>query len=144
MTGHPLHPAFVHFAVGLCGAAFLFDAVAFVRDDPALYAVGYWNAIGGVTAALFAAMLGVVDAAKLSDDAAPTLRWHAVFGVVAVSLFGAAILVRASPSVVEARPALSLPLTLEGCGTVSLLVAGYLGGELVYKHGAGQRVTPSS
>lgn len=136
---HPLHPPIVHFAFGLCGAALLFDVAALALADPALYAIGFYNALAGVGAGLLAALAGVVDAVKLPDSAAKTLRWHVICAVGAVSLFGVALALRRGPAALEGGQAIRV-LALEGAGGLALVVGGYLGGELVFKHGAGRAV----
>ncbi len=128
---HPLHPPVVHFAFGLCGAALLFDVAALLLANPTLYAIGFYNALAGVGAGLLAALVGVVDAARLPDSAAKTLRWHVVCAVAAIALFGVALALRKEPTALTGGLTLRV-LVLEGAGGVALVVGGYLGGELAY------------
>ena len=139
MPRHPLHAPFVHFPVALLGTSLLFDVVGLVRGEALWWAIAFWNValglcVGGVTAAT-----GFADSLRIAPDspASPVLTRHMLVVLAALSCYGAALLVRdgAGPPVGASRLA---TLGLEGVGLVLLLLAGWLGGEMVYRHGVGR------
>lgn len=131
--GHPLHPLLVTVPIGSWVAAVIFDIVAFVGDDPAAFTTGArWLYAIGVVAAVVAAVFGLLDFTRLTPGtrARRIATIHLVLNLVAVAIFTAAWLVHVGsddPSV--------LGLVLGIIGLCGLGVSGFLGGELVFRHG---------
>jgi uncharacterized membrane protein len=131
--GHPLHPLMVTVPIGSWVAAVIFDIVAFAGDDPAAFTTGArWLYGIGVLGALVAAVLGLLDFTRLTPGtrARKIATIHLVLNLVAVAIFTAAWLVHVGsddPSVVG--------LVLGIIGLCGLAVSGFLGGELVFRHG---------
>lgn len=98
--GHPLHPATVHFPIGLLVGATVVDVLAVLGLDL------------GPKAANLLLILGLCAAAALG-------------------LYGASLWLR---NVTESTV---LVLTTSLGGAFVLLFAGWLGGQLVYRHGQG-------
>jgi uncharacterized membrane protein len=135
--GHPLHPLVVTVPIGAWLAAVIFDIVAFAGDDPAAFTIGArWLYGIGVLGAVVAAVLGLLDFTRLTPGtrARRIATIHLVLNLVAVAIFAAAWLVHVGS---DEPSAVGLVLGLIGlCG---LAVSGFLGGELVFRHGV--RVT---
>jgi uncharacterized membrane protein len=136
LLGHPLHPALVHLPMGLLLSTPLWDALAW-RGGGAWWTVAAATCGLGVLGALVAAVAGVADLLTLEPDspAQRTALWHMVVMLVAVSAFGATLLVRRGDA--PTGGALTAVLACDAAGLVSLGLGGFLGGELVYRHGAG-------
>ena len=135
MLGHPLHPAIVHFPIGLLLSATIADVawVAGLNPDARLAAI---LIAGGLVMALVAMGAGLVDFAKLDEALVP----HAVRHMAAVGAawlgYGIALYLRrdvfaGAASIAAASIALSLASALV------LALGGWLGGRLVYTFGAG-------
>ena len=135
MLGHPLHPAIVHFPIGLLLSATIADVawVAGLNPDARLAAI---LIAGGLVMALVAMGAGLVDFAKLDEALVP----HAVRHMAAVGAawlgYGIALYLRrdvfsGAASIAAASIALSL------ASAFILALGGWLGGRLVYTFGAG-------
>lgn len=136
--GHPLHPLLVHLPIGGWLIAGMLDAVP---DG------GEGSAGGGSTgrAADLAMLLGtvgavgtiatgVVDWATTRGHARRTGMVHALMNDTAFVLYGASLISRWSGH-------RKLGRGLSGGGLAISLVAAFLGGQLVYRHGLGVHKT---
>ena len=137
--GHPLHPAVVHVPTALWPAALLFDLLSQLGDgNNALVRTSYYAILLGLLAALLAAASGFADFTEIKPGR-PARRlgyYHMALNLVVTALFAVNLFLRdaderAADSVAGAHVALS------AAGVALLLVSGYLGGRMVYDHGAG-------
>lgn len=131
--GHPFHGLLVTVPIGAWVAAVIFDIVAFAGDDPAAFTTGArWLYGIGVVAAVVAAVFGLLDFTRLTPGTRVRriATIHLVLNLVAVAIFTAAWLVHVGG---DDPSAVGLVLGLIGLGGLS--VSGFLGGELVYRHG---------
>jgi uncharacterized membrane protein len=141
IAGHPLHPILVMFPIALWVFSLVADLVhAFggsaVWDDLAFYTMA-----GGLVGALLAALPGFLDYRTLRDSETRRLGGaHMTINLVVVALYAVNIWLRTG------LPAGALlPVGLSVLGVVLLLASGWLGGEMVYRHGVGfeERRRPS-
>lgn len=139
IAGHPLHPALVHFPIGLWLAAVLWDVVGGWRPaDPLWWQMSYWCLALGLAAALPAIATGFVEFLALRPDepAIGTATAHMMAMALAAALFGASWVLRAKTGAEMAPTAWALSLSFVGAAV--LAVGGWLGGTLVYRHGLGR------
>jgi len=135
VSGHPLHPAIVHFPIALLLSASAAD-LAWVAGLTSDAHIGAVLMAGGLAMGLVAMGAGLLDFTKL-DEAVVT---HAVRHIMAVGLawlgYGIALNLRR-----DARQGASLigsaSLALSFVSALVLCVGGFLGGRLVYTFGAG-------
>jgi len=135
IAGHPLHPALAHFPVALWLAAVLWDAIGWWRvAEPLWGQMSYWCLALGLVTALPTAATGLIELLSLppGEPAMATATAHMTAMLTASALFGASWIVRA----VGGAAAWAIPLALAGAS--ALLVGGWLGGTLVYRHGIGR------
>ena len=137
VAGHPLHPAVVALPIGAFTGALAAD-LAFAATGDRFFARGSRLLTGAALATgLVAGALGAVDFVGRRQVRAHTASWvHAGGNVAALGLGAASLVVRAvardeRSAVLPAGLALSV-----AAGTV-LLVTGWLGGELSYRHRIG-------
>jgi len=137
--GHPLHPAVVHVPTALWPAALLFDLLSQLGDgNNALVRTSYFTILLGLLAALLAAASGLADFAEIKPGR-PARRlgyYHMALSLAVTALFAVNLFLRDD----DARQAASVSgtrLALSAAGVVLLLISGYLGGKMVYDHGAG-------
>jgi uncharacterized membrane protein len=135
----PFHPIVIHFPLALLTtAAFLeIGAVLFRREE--LSRTGWWVQLLGTAGILVAVLTGIVaeNATKIPAQAAAIMDMHEQLAFVSSSAFAALLLwrVAARTKIPGTSPWLYLLLY---CGAVGLLIiVGWYGGQLVFRHGVG-------
>jgi nitrite reductase/ring-hydroxylating ferredoxin subunit/uncharacterized membrane protein len=145
---HPLHPALVHYPIGLLTLSLLLDIAYWFSNglewltQGAVYAM-----VGGIGFALLAAIPGLLDWSEIRIDH-PGKKWaniHMVMNLFIVGLFSLNLFLRLRVFEAETTvPTIALILSIVGIGL--LFFSGYLGGMLVYDQGIGvgryRRTTP--
>lgn len=135
LLGHPLHPPTVHLPLGLWSAAALWDAAALLTGRPELWTLAFGCLVLGCAAALPALATGLLDFAALEKEGAETAAlWHMGLMSGCLLLYGASAALRGGAGE-PSRPAFAVAAELAGLACLSL--GGWLGGQLVYAHGAG-------
>ncbi|MCE7869310.1 DUF2231 domain-containing protein [bacterium CPR1] len=134
-----LHPVMVHFPIALLFAAVVMDLVAFWRKDERLAYAAMINLIAGTVGIMLSFTTGnmaIVWAAR-QQVTQPPLKLHENFAQFTSWAFIALVALRSFVHVRRNRPYFAVYLL---CGALSLgmlAATGWLGGELVYKYGAG-------
>jgi uncharacterized membrane protein len=139
MTTHPVHPALVHFPLGLLLTATLADLAWLAAAWPEPQFAALLIALG-LAAALPAMAAGLWDFRRLDETQVPHALRH--MGAVAAAWlgYGVALYLRRDTLVDGTEPALASIAV--GCASAAVLgFGGWLGGELVYRYGAG-RIAP--
>ncbi len=138
MANHPIHPALVHMPIGLWTAASLADglsligASSFLPDNSSAYLIG-----GGLLFSVPAIAAGIFDFAKLLKTRKALIdkiMIHASVMAGAASFYLLALLLRLEAGALTA-PSL-WAILCSGFGFALLALGGWLGGNLVYGHGA--------
>jgi nitrite reductase/ring-hydroxylating ferredoxin subunit/uncharacterized membrane protein len=128
--GHPIHPALITFPFAFLTGAFLFDALAWLSANQALWTTGRHLAIAGVATALMAAVPGFVDflyTVPPQSSGRQRATRHMLLNLSAVALFAVSWWTRG--------PETSLaPVLLELAAFGMLVVAGSMGGVLVSRN----------
>ena len=136
--GHPLHPALVHFPIGLFLLSLVLDIASYLNltsNDlfrASLHVIAFGLALG-----ILASLTGLVDRSdiRLDHPARKTSTIHMSLNLTALGLFGLNFFLRLGQGNVAVVPLLYLLLSVLGVGI--LLVSGYLGGTMVYDNGIG-------
>jgi uncharacterized membrane protein len=144
MQLHELHPTLIHAPLGLLPAAAFTDLAAASLDwgarRLALDAAGrrlWWGGVGGALVAGLAGMAASQEI-RLDDPAARDAMWLHGMGNLGILLASAGVAAWRST---HRANALSAAL---GAGAVGALIyTAWLGGELVYAHGAGVKGLPA-
>src|SRR5687768_15267116 len=132
IAGHPIHPMLVCLPIGLWVFSFVSDLVAVLGGGPAWNQVALYTLAGGILGALLAAVPGLIDYLSMSNArAARVARFHVMFNVIGIVVFAVSFWLH--------WQAIGGPwqLAISGLGIVLLVMAGWLGGELVYRHHVG-------
>jgi uncharacterized membrane protein len=134
--GHPLHPGLAAFPVAFLSGALVADVIALWRGDPFWWAVSFWIALAGVVAAAPTALAGLIDYAAIPEGhgGLKTATFHLTAMLIAVGCFGVDLVLRGGPAA-PSGAAVASTVALHASGTVILLAGGWLGGELVFRHG---------
>ena len=132
IKGHPIHPMLVGIPIGLWTFSLVADLVYKLGlGDESWARTAYLCIGGGIVGALLAAVPGLLDLLSLSDPRAKRIGvLHMSVNLVAVALFAISFLMR-----MNGVPGDTGPIILSVLGVVILGVGGWLGGELVFRHG---------
>jgi nitrite reductase/ring-hydroxylating ferredoxin subunit/uncharacterized membrane protein len=135
VKGHPLHPILVSFPIAFYTATLLFDILAAVNDPAFLHTAFYMN-LCAIVGAVIAAVPGVIDYTRTlppKSSAKKRGTKHAIINSIVLLLFIIAFIIRIANDIPE--PVLLIPI--ESIGFILLLVAGWMGGTLVYRNQIG-------
>ena len=132
--GHAIHPMLIVFPLGLLATAVVFDILYFITDHANFsIAAGYMIA-AGVLSGLVAAVFGLVDwlAIPAGTRARQVGLLHGAGNVVVVVLFAISWVIRYRADSWDTTAGEFVPAVI---GFVIAGVTGWLGGELVERHG---------
>ena len=134
--GHPIHPMLIPFPIGLLVFSFIADLVYLWRGNPIWKEyVAFYTLLGGIIGGAAAAIPGLIDWATLTDRAAVKIaNWHARVNIFTLVIFGASFYLRTTGGAKWFPSLPMLPVILSVVGVIGLTIAGWLGGELVFKH----------
>ncbi|HWP54971.1 MAG TPA: DUF2231 domain-containing protein, partial [Pyrinomonadaceae bacterium] len=134
--GHPLHPILIPFPIGLLVFSVIADLVYLWRGNPVWQNyIAFYTLLGGIVGALVAAVPGLIDWATLTNPAVVKIaNWHARVNIITLVIFGASFYLRTSSGAQWITGFPSLPIFLSLVGAIGLGIAGWLGGEMVFKH----------
>jgi len=116
----------------------LFDVLAVTTDRPYLQTVGWWNLLLGFLAVLFAVITGLYakNSAIFTEGVEAVLGYHQYFGIATASVFTVLFIWRSNMNRVIRERWQTLYLSVAIIGTILVLTTGFLGGQLVFEHGA--------
>jgi uncharacterized membrane protein len=101
------------------------------RDWIAFYAL-----LGGIIGAVAAAVFGIVDWLAIKDrEVKKVADWHARLNVIALLIFAADFYLRTTNGARMVDGSLTIPVALSVVGVILISISGWLGGELVFRHG---------
>lgn len=133
-----IHPFVIHFAIALLVVSVLFDIVAVSTERPHLQTAGWWNLFLGFFAALFAVITGLYakNSAFITPDTKSLLFYHQYLGIATAVIFTGLFIWRSGMNRVIQPRWRGLYLAISGLGVVVVLTVGFIGGLMVYEHGA--------
>ncbi|HET9921134.1 MAG TPA: DUF2231 domain-containing protein [Ktedonobacteraceae bacterium] len=133
--GHPMHPMMVNFPLGLLITSVIFDIVHFVTGNGYWSQIAFWMITVGLITGLLAAIVGTLDwlAIPAGTRAKKVGIWHGAGNYLILALFVISWFARlhamSNPSIAA--------YVLSFLGAALLGGTGWLGGELVLRHGVG-------
>lgn len=135
MKLHPLHPVSVHAPIACIVFAPLADLGATFTRLPFVWAVGALMTSGAVLFGLIAASFGALDFERAYSKAPKTVSWHAILMGCAVTLDAVSAFGRfAKDHPITTQPPM-WAITLSALALIVAAIGGFLGGDLVYRHG---------
>jgi uncharacterized membrane protein len=136
---HALHPMLIVFPLGLLGTSVAWDICYLATGQARWGLIAFWTIVAGVIGAVLAAVPGFIDwlAIPARTRAKRVGLYHMVLNLVVLALFAVSLLARyqAQPGSYEAPGVAHMIWGWLGVGLA--LVSGWLGGELVERHGIG-------
>lgn len=135
--GHPIHPMIIPFPIALWVFSLFGDVIYLWRGNPVWKDyLAFYTLIGGIIGAVVAAVAGFVDWLSLKDPAVVKIaNWHARLNVVALLIFAASLYLRTSGGADMVGGSHTIPVGLSVLGVILITISGWLGGEMVFKHG---------
>jgi uncharacterized membrane protein/nitrite reductase/ring-hydroxylating ferredoxin subunit len=136
--GHPLHPALVHFPIGLFVLSLALDiASSLGLTSNNLFRASFYSIGFGIAAGILAALVGLVDRSniRLDHPARKTVNLHMLLNLTAIGLFAINFFLRVGQPGLTETPLVYLLLSFVGVGMI--MISGYLGGTMVYDNGIG-------
>jgi uncharacterized membrane protein len=147
LTGHPVHAALTHFPMAFLMVVFPLEAAGWLGWDMG-WQLAWWAEAAGLLSAVPAAFTGLFDLAALTGPKLSALaNRHMAVMLGTVSAFGLGMFLKGGPQPVGQGPGGPSPLSgpeaiitlgLSLIGLLLLVWGGWLGGEMVFRHGAAQ------
>jgi uncharacterized membrane protein len=136
IMGHPLHPLLVALPIGLFVWAFASDIIYLATShDHMWYAISFWTGIAAIVTALLAALPGFGDffTMAIHTDARVPGTAHMLLNLGIVALYIIAAIMQSGDKAV-AGGMLTGVFIIHLVGVGLLLLSGWLGGEMVFRH----------
>lgn len=134
IKGHPVHPVLVAFPTAFLTGALVFDLLAFFCPGTDFGATATYLELLGLLTGLAAAVPGVVDLFTVLPPQSSAKKrgyTHGILNVSMMALFALALVVRLNMGMNL------LVICLEAIGFILMLIAGWMGGTLVYRNQVG-------
>ena len=137
IAGHPIHPMLIPFPLALWFFSFVADLVYLWRGNVVWRDwIAFYALLAGIIGALAAAVFGIVDWLAIKDRAVKRVAdWHARLNVIALLIFAASFYLRTTSGLRMLGGSHTIPFLLSLLGVILITISGYLGGELVFRHG---------
>jgi uncharacterized membrane protein len=135
LMGHPIHPVIVPFPIAFLVGALLTD-LAFYTTRNEFWALGsMWLVGAGLLSGLLAAIFGLIDFAAVDKVRSHAAAWvHFIGNGIVLLLALVSLLMRVKDPVAAVIP---LGMAISIADAALLIVTGWYGGELVYRHRIG-------
>jgi uncharacterized membrane protein len=146
--GHPVHPMIIPFPIALWVFSLVADIIYLWRGNPIWKDwIAFYALLAGIIGAAAAAVPGLIDWLSITDKAVVKIaNWHARLNVIALLIFAASLYLRTTSGSSLVSGNYMIPVVLSLLGVVLIAISGWLGGEMVFKHGvavsSGSGATP--
>lgn len=135
--GHPVHPMIIPFPIALWVFSFVADVIFLWRGNPLWRDyIAFYSLLGGIIGAALAAVPGLIDWLSIKDpEVVKIANWHARLNVIALLIFAASFYLRTTGGSELVSGSHTIPFGLSVLGVILITISGWLGGEMVFKHG---------
>ena len=135
INGHPVHPMIVPFPIAFLVGALFADVALLASADPFWARAGQWLLGAGLVTGVAAAVFGVIDFVSVERARSLAAGWmHFIGNAAALLLAGWNFATRLGDAAAAVAPG---GIILSLATTFILVVTGWLGGELAYRHRIG-------
>ena len=137
LGGHPVHPMLIPFPIALWVFSLIADVIYLWRGNPVWRDwVAFYTLLGGIVGGVLAAVPGLIDWLSLTDPAVKKIaNWHARLNVIALLIFVASFYLRTTSGAGLVGGSYTIPFALSVVGVILITISGWLGGEMVFRHG---------
>lgn len=135
--GHPVHPMLIPFPIGLWVFSLVADLIYLWRGNPIWRNfIAFYSLLAGIIGAAVAAVPGFIDWLSLKQgEVVKIANWHARLNVIALLVFAASFYLRTASGANLVSHSYTIPVTLSFLGLILITISGWLGGEMVFRHG---------
>ncbi|MFD2445479.1 DUF2231 domain-containing protein [Bacillus sp. CGMCC 1.16607] len=136
--GHPVHPVITHFPMALLPVSFLGDLLGVWKDTSFWWSFSFYNLAIGLVFSIPALITGMIDFITIPQKGnveRVALR-HMTVMIAAILMYMVSFYIRIGIEIPSGWRLIS-SVTLSFIGTIFLLIGGWFGGQLVYRHAAG-------
>jgi uncharacterized membrane protein len=132
---HPIHPMLVVFPIAFLSMVFATDLLYLWLDDVFWARVSWWLNVAGLAMGLLAGAVGMADMFWIRVVRRHVSAWnHFIVAVMMLAMAAAGVWLRAPDPVAAVWP---WGLMLSSATLVLVMIAGWLGGTLSFRHGIG-------
>lgn len=130
---HPIHPMLVTVPIGLWIFSLACDLLFVLGSGASLwYTLAFYTLIGGLAGAVIAAVPGFIDLLSLAGSVRRVALAHMALSLVVIALYAVNIGLR-----INQPEKVGVCVTLSAVAVALLVLAGWLGGHLVYVYRVG-------
>ncbi|MCR2822766.1 DUF2231 domain-containing protein [Lederbergia panacisoli] len=140
LFGHPVHPVVTHFPMALLPVSLLGDLLGVWTDASFWWSFSFYNLAIGLVMSIPALITGTIDFLVIPQKGAPeriALR-HMTIMISAITMYAASFFIRIGVETPFGWR-LTSSISLSFLGLIFLLIGGWLGGQLVYRHAIGSK-----
>jgi uncharacterized membrane protein len=147
---HPIHPMIIPFPIALWAFSLVADIIYLWRGNPVWKDwIAFYTLLAGTVMAAVAAVPGIIDWLSLTEKTVVKIaNWHARLNVIALLVFAGSFYLRTANGSSLMGGSYTLAIALSVLGVLLITISGWLGGEMVFKHGvavdAGSNAAPSA
>ncbi len=132
---HPIHPMLVVYPVALLSLVLVTDLAYLWQGDAFWARLSYWLCVAGLGLGVLAGVVGTLDMFMIRVVRRHVSAWsHFIAAVMVLALAAAGVWLRAPDPVAAVWP---WGLLLSAVMAAMVMVAGWLGGTLSFRHGIG-------
>jgi uncharacterized membrane protein len=146
LGGHPVHPMLIPFPIALWVFSLVADVIYLWRGNLVWRDwIAFYALLGGIIGAVLAAVFGIIDWLSITDrEVKKVADWHARLNVIALLIFAASFYLRTTGGSGWVSGSYTIPVTLSVVGVILISISGWLGGELVFRHGVAVEPQPDA
>jgi uncharacterized membrane protein len=127
----------IPFPIALWVFSLIADIVYLWRGNPIWRDwIAFYALLAGIIGAVAAAVPGLIDWLSITNKTVVKIaNWHARLNVIALLVFAASFYLRTTSGASLVSGSYTIPLALSVLGVILITISGWLGGEMVFKHG---------
>lgn len=138
LFGHPVHPVVTHFPMALLPVSLLGDLLGVWTDASFWWSFSFYNLAIGLVFSIPALITGMIEflAIPKEETVDRVAMRHMTIMITAITMFTGSFFIRFGVEIPSGWRLMS-SVSLSVLGVIFLLIGGWLGGQLVYRHDVG-------